>query len=72
MTLGEVRWVQGAVVILLDNPVDMKQLVHDTDYVLLQMMGKIAHHCPLLPAVPKQLPGNKPNWPNEKGWPFKH
>jgi hypothetical protein len=64
MTPGEVRWVQGAVVILLDNPVDMKQLVRDTDYALLDMMGKIKHRGDGLPAVTK--------WPNAKGWPFKH
>ena len=62
MTPSEVRWVQGAVVILLDNPVDMKQLVRDTDYALLDMMGKIKHRADGLPAV----------WPNYKGWPFKH
>ena len=58
MTPHEVRWVQGAVVILLDNPVDMKQLVRDTDYVLLQMMEKIKHRSDGLPAL------------RYKGWPF--
>ncbi|MGA4275615.1 hypothetical protein ACKZDW_02270 (plasmid) [Ralstonia syzygii subsp. celebesensis] len=36
-------------------------IVRDTDYVLLQMMGKIAHRAdtdaaPTLPAVPSHLP----------------
>lgn len=58
MTPHEVKWVQGAVVILLDNPVDMKQLVRDTDYALLQMMEKIKHRADGLPAL------------RYKGWPF--
>jgi len=73
MNSSSVRWVQGAVVLHIDPSavVDAKQLVRDTDYVLLQMMGKIAHHCPLLPVVPKVLrtkgvllpPKNFGNWP---------
>ena len=67
MTPSEVRWVRGAVVILQDNPVDMKQLVRDTDYALLDMMGKIKHRADGLPPV---IHVQKHTWPNYKGWPF--
>ena len=70
MTPGEVRWVQGAVVILLDSPVDSKQLVRDTDYVLLDMMGKIKHRADGLPMISAEPP--KTPWPKYKGWPFKN
>ena len=50
-TPNEVRWVQGAIVILLDSPVDQKELVRQTDYALLQMMGKIKHRADGLPAL---------------------
>ena len=54
----------------LDPAIEMNttQLVRDTDYVLLQMMGRIAHKCALLPVVPKKMP----QWPNFRGWPYKH
>lgn len=60
MTPNEVKWVQGAVVLYIDPDVmvNTTQLVRDTDYVLLQMMGRIAHNCALLPVVPKVMP-----WP---------
>lgn len=76
MNSSDTRWVQGAIVLLLDGPVDQKEIVRQTDYVLLQMMGRIAHKCALLPVVPKRLPNTewveKKTWPNYKGWPFKH
>lgn len=73
MNSSDTRWVQGAIVLLLEGPVDQKEIVRQTDYVLLQMMGRIAHKCALLPVVPKSLPSNGPDkqWPNYKGWPFK-
>ena len=73
MNSSDVKWVQGAVVLLIDpgTNVNLTKLIRNTDYVLLQMMGKIAHHCPLLPVVPKVLrtkgvllpPKNFGNWP---------
>lgn len=53
MTPNEERWQQGAFVLnAAPHPLstlDAKQLVRDADYVILQMMGKIAHRCALLP-----------------------
>jgi hypothetical protein len=74
MNVYETKWCQGNLVILLENPVDQKEIVRQTDYVLLQMMGRIAHKCALLPVVPKSLPSNGPDkrWPNYKDRPFKH
>lgn len=72
MNVYETKWCQGNLVILLENPVDQKELVRQTDYVLLQMMGRIAHKSAMLPVVPKSLPKSGPSWPNHKGWPFKH
>ncbi|QMV32447.1 hypothetical protein 8G_00053 [Ralstonia phage Hyacinthe] len=70
MNTREAKWVQGAVVLHIDpdTPVNAKQLVRDTDYVLLDMMGKIKHRAaqPILPPVPTNLP--KTIWPN---WPYK-
>ncbi|CAJ0701748.1 hypothetical protein LMG19089_02917 [Ralstonia edaphis] len=71
MNSSDTRWVQGAIVLLLEGPVDQKEIVRQTDYVLLQMMGRIAHKCALLPVVPKTLPTQTAHWPNyKKGWPF--
>lgn len=60
MNVYETKWCQGNLVILLENPVDQKELVRQTDYVLLQMMGKIKHRADGLPAL------------RYNGWPFKH
>ena len=68
MNSSDTRWVQGAIVLLLDGPVDQKEIVRQTDYALLQMMGRIAHNCALLPVVPKTMS----QWPNFRGWPYKH
>lgn len=73
MNSSDVKWVQGAIVLYIDPAavVDTTKLVRDTDYVLLQMMGRIAHKCALLPLVPKTLPTQIAHWPNyKKGWPF--
>jgi len=60
MNSSNSRWVQGAVVLYLDYPVDAKELIRATDYVLLDMMGKIKHRADGLPAL------------RYSGWPFKH
>jgi hypothetical protein len=60
MNSSDTRWVQGAIVLLLEGPVDQKEIVRQTDYVLLQMMGKIKHRADGLPAL------------RYSGWPFKH
>lgn len=62
MNSSDVRWVQGAIVLYIDPAavVDTTKLVRDTDYVLLQMMGKIKHRADGLPAL------------RYSGWPFKH
>ncbi|WP_432734796.1 hypothetical protein [Ralstonia solanacearum] len=65
MNSSDTRWVPGTVVVLLDNPVDLKKLVRDTDYALLEMMGKIKHRADGFPAVNQK-------WPNISNWPFKH
>ena len=60
MNSSSVRWVQGAVVLHIDPSavVDAKELVRQTDYVLLDMMVKIKHRADGLPAL------------RYKGWPF--
>ncbi|MCP1173761.1 hypothetical protein [Ralstonia chuxiongensis] len=60
MNSSDTRWVQGAIVLLLEGPVDQKEIVRQTDYALLQMMGKIKHRADGLPAL------------RYNGWPFKH
>lgn len=62
MNSSDVKWVQGAIVLYIDPAavVDATKLVRDTDYVLLQMMGKIKHRADGLPAL------------RYNGWPFKH
>jgi hypothetical protein len=62
MNSSDTRWVQGAVVLYLDPDVNVsaKDLIRDTDYVLLQMMGKIKH----------RADGFPPIGPRYFGWPF--
>jgi len=79
MNSNEVRWSQGRMVVygalefpscapFLPATEWAKEIVRDTDYVLLQMTGHIAHSCDLLSVAPKTLP--KPAWPNYDNWPF--
>ncbi|CBJ38315.1 protein of unknown function [Ralstonia solanacearum CMR15] len=67
MNVYETKWVQGAMVVLLEQPVDSKEIVRQTDYVILQMTGKIAHRAQSLPEIPKKLPPRQ----NFSNWPFK-
>ncbi len=53
MNSNETRWAQGKLVLKTaphrPDTLDITQLIRDTDYVILQMMGKIAHRYALLP-----------------------
>ncbi|WP_062739010.1 hypothetical protein [Ralstonia mannitolilytica] len=73
MNSSDVKWVQGAIVLYIDPAavVDTTKLVRDTDYVLLQMMGKIKHRASSLPPIPKNIDLTpKGGWDKWLNWPY--